>query len=515
MVKTLNIMVILAILSMSFSAVYGGEFLPELKTKPKTIAIFKNGLGFFIREGETNLSNGWAMTENVPSATLGTFWISSINEGSRLEEAVAFTEDIKKETDTTSIEELLNINAGKKVTIKAGNEVIEGTIKQLSPSSSMVIIATQDGEIAINKGNITQIKCSGNFNTKTFYKESGKRIKFKVTGKEKSTIRLAYLQKGITWTPSYLVNIENPDKAKITMTSTLINDVEDLENADISFVVGYPNFMFSDILSPMALTYDINQFMSSLNRDRTHYNQNLTSNIAAQSVVYNEPEMNSSSLDYGYATGTQGSSEEDLFLYEKKGVYLKKGERAQYPIFSADVAYKHIYEWDIPDTMQQNKKTEQIWHSVKLDNSSGYPWTTAPAFVVSGLKAISQDIINYTPKGTQSNLKLTIATDVKADRKEFETERQRDIKLKDYYNYDLVTVQGELYIKNTKNKDIVMVIEKKLKGEVLQAGNDGKITKVADGLTGVNYNSVINWEIPVKAGEKIQVTYKYKVYVSH
>jgi len=37
------------------AAIEKEKSLPTLNTKPKTIAIFKNGLGFFIKEGEVTL----------------------------------------------------------------------------------------------------------------------------------------------------------------------------------------------------------------------------------------------------------------------------------------------------------------------------------------------------------------------------------------------------------------------------------------------------------------------------
>ncbi|MDH4220849.1 MAG: hypothetical protein OEW23_18995, partial [Candidatus Aminicenantes bacterium] len=66
--------------------------LPILNTKPKTIAVFKNGLGFFIREGQVELQDKWAVTEYVPQATLGSLWIGSLDEDTQIEEVIAFFE---------------------------------------------------------------------------------------------------------------------------------------------------------------------------------------------------------------------------------------------------------------------------------------------------------------------------------------------------------------------------------------------------------------------------------------
>jgi len=520
--------------------------LPILNTKPKTIAVFKNGLGFFIREGQVELQDKWVVTEFVPQATLGSLWIGSLDEDTQIEEVVAFFEEVKSDTEAITLQELLKANIGKKVSVTANNQVIEGTIRsvpddrvpypdsilQRIPSQPAVIaiISTKEGEVAINKNTVSKIEFSPNFSTKILTQEKAKRIKFRLAArKKKATLSLSYLQKGISWIPSYLVNIEDPKKARITMKATLINDIEDLDGVDSFFVVGYPNFMYADVLSPLALDQALSQFITGLEagaRRRDEYSQ--LSNIMRQSRPATfEEEARVQPLDYGYAAikGVPGASEEDLFLYHKKGISLRKGERAYYHIFSQEVDYKHIYEWNVPDTLnvdpsgyqrsgQQQRDTEQVWHSVKLENSTDYPWTTAPALTVSGWKPLAQDVINYTPKGTKTNLKLTVATDIKTNRHEYEIERQRDVRLY-RSSYDLVTVKGELYINNAKSKDVIMEIKKKVTGEVLEVSHEGKIEKVAEGLRGVNFNSFISWEIPVKAGEELEVSYTYKVYIRH
>ena len=518
--------------------------LPILNTKPKTIAVFKNGLGFFIREGEVELQDKWGVTESVPQAALGSLWIGSLDEDTQIEEVIGFFEDVKSDTEAITLQELLKANIGKKAVVTANNQVIEGTIKsvpedrvsypesrlQRVPSQPAVIaiISTKEGEVAINKNAVSKIEFPLNFSTKIPSQERAKRIKFKLaTRKKKAALSLSYLQKGISWIPSYLVNIEDPKKARITMKAILINDTEDLDNVDAFFVVGYPNFMYADVLSPLALDQALSQFITGLEagaRRRDEYSQ--LSNIMRQSRPATfEEEARVQPLDYGYAAikGVPGASEEDLFLYHKKGILLRKGERAYYHIFSQEVDYKHIYEWNVPDTLnvdprgyqrsgQPQMDEEQVWHSIKLENSTDYPWTTAPALTVSGWKPLAQDVINYTPKGIKTNLKLTVATDIKTNRNEYEIERQRDVRLY-RSSYDLVTVKGELYIHNAKPKDVTMEIKKKVTGEVLAVSHDGKITKVAEGLRGVNFNSFISWEIPVKAGEEVEITYTYKVYI--
>lgn len=530
--------------------------LPVLTTQTRIIAIFKNGLGFFMKEGEVALEDEWAVTQYVPSSALGSLWIGSPDEGVSVEEAVAFEQEIEKETQAISMQELLKANEGKKVTLVCGGKTVEGTVKLVaedrlagaadgagydydrsysSPSpqpqsATLVIVETEEGVVALNKGNVSRIDFPGTISMTLTTREKAKRIKFRLATEQRSArLSLSYLQKGITWIPSYLIDISDPGKTRITMKATVINDVEHLENVDVFFVVGYPNFAYADILSPMALEQSITQFIATLGAAGTQSEEyGRLANVMRQSASYAEARSEAiPPLDYGYAaiTGLPGASEEDLFLYHKTGVSLDRGQRAYYHVFSEEVEYEHVYEWKIPDTLmvdpsgyyrsdQDRTEKEHVWHSVKMANSSAYPWTTAPAFVVSGWKPLAQDVLDYTPRGASTNLRLTVATDITIDRRENEVDRERQVTLY-RRSYDLVTVRGELHIENHKSKDVVMEISKRLTGDVSEVSHGGRVQKTAEGLRGVNQSSVISWRVPIGAGEETDLVYEYTVFISN
>jgi hypothetical protein len=277
----------------------------------------------------------------------------------------------------------------------------------------------------------------------------------------------------------------------------------------------------------MAMRQSITDFIAALSGDVRGAGYGAMANVMAQSYApAAADESGISSYNYSAVPGLEGGYEEDLFLYNKKGVTLKRGERASYLVFSDRVDYKHVYEWEIPDLSagdgsgyyesDANQTREQVWHSLRLTNSTQYPWTTAPALALRDGKPLAQDMIMYTPKSGKINLKLTVASDVKTDRQEYETDRQRDVSLYGY-SYDLVTVKGELVVKNNKSSGITLDVRKQITGDVLAASHDGKIRKVAEGVSRrrANPNSVITWEVPVAAGGDVKLGYSYKIYVSH
>ena len=523
------IAVLVLLASLPLAAANSGS----VTAKTKTIAAFKNGLGFFLQEGEANLTDGWAVSEALPAAALGTYWVGSAKAGVSVERLVALQEDETKTVPAASIQEMLEANVGKFVSLTVGDKLIEG--KLTAAPSTVALIETPRGTVAVNKNSISWVQFAGTADANRSVTEKVKRLKFKINGaKDKAPVTIGYLQKGITWSPAYLVELLDNGKARLTMQGLLANDVEDIDGADVYFVVGYPNFMFANILSPLTLTQSVTDFVQSLsNPQQPRYGMyggmvqaQMTANYAGYDYEAAAPRA-----DFGYSTGTEtpGAPEEDLFLYQIKDASLKKGERAYYTVFTAEVPYEHIYEWAVPDSsgvqpngyVETNMRPEQIspenqvWHKLRLTNSSKYPWTTAPGMAISNGQPLSQDMLAYTPKGAKGDLKVTIATDIKADQSEVETGRVPDA-LKGYnWSYTKVTSDGELTVKSFKTRPVTVTIKKTLIGEVVTASDDGKVQKVTKGLKAVNPTSVITWDVPLKPGEQKKVSYTYFTYVRY
>jgi hypothetical protein len=159
-------------------------------------------------------------------------------------------------------------------------------------------------------------------------------------------------------------------------------------------------------------------------------------------------------------------------------------------------------------TRASAKPEDLVWHVLRLKNTGQQPWTTAPAFALNGALPVAQDTLAYTPPGGRSILKLTVATDVRAEQSQTEAAR-RQVTLAPRF-YDEVTVDGKLRLTNWKGTEIAMLVRKSLVGEVL-ASPDGKVSKAARNLTAVNSASEIEWEFKLAAGQTRELTYQYKV----
>jgi hypothetical protein len=111
------------------------------------------------------------------------------------------------------------------------------------------------------------------------------------------------------------------------------------------------------------------------------------------------------------------------------------------------IACGNVRNSNDPSDAERNA-ANNIWHSVRLKNSTKFPWTSAPAMVISTTKPVAQDTLPYTTKGAVSNLKLTIATDIRVSREQREVNRQENTPHRPNYRYDLVTIDGTLKVKN-------------------------------------------------------------------
>jgi hypothetical protein len=524
---------------------------PSLLPKTVAVAAFKNGLAFVLRQGEVPLSSGTGRIAPIPNAALGTLWLAPGTPGAKLDEVVAYRYNIAGERTIPSIGEILQANAGKTVTISYQMKEYTGEIVGLRdsvrdsaklppipdprdassrPREDYLLLKVDKRLMAFPLGGISMANLPEDAALHEPVERPSQALRFKIkSGSPKEKLTIGYLERGLGWTPSYLISLVDEKTAQITMQAVVTNDAEDIQDAELFFVVGVPNFAYADTLSPMSLQQSLIDFMKDEERDdkRKSYGR-LSNAINGQYVSFDEIASAAPVSLAASVSELSGAPEEDLFLYNRSGVSLASGERASYNVFSGEVGYEHLYSWEVEDqprvdafgnviTANPNSpdgnRADSVWHAIRLKNSTKFPWTSAPALVMSGDKPVSQDTLPYTPRGAASTLKITIATDIRANHEERETARQPEVSHRRGYNYDLVTVEGKLKIKNYKTREVRLSISKTLRGKTEFQSDQGEAVQLGEGIEGDNPRSRLNWEITLKPGEERAVTYRYKIWV--
>jgi hypothetical protein len=322
-----------------------------------------------------------------------------------------------------------------------------------------------------------------------------------------------------------VVDITDGAKARLSAKALIINEACEMKEVAAQLVTGFPHLQFADVMSPIAMKEDLAQFLQALSRGQSERGRpDAMSNVMSQAVLYRDQAGPPPMPAYGVAEA--GQVAEDLFLYPAGQIDLAKGEVAYIPLFTETVPYKHIYQWSIPDYISEEGRNQyrgeqaddsqdrqEVWHSVRLTNTTKVPWTTAPGETVKNGVILGQDTLSYTPPAGEITLRITQAVGIKAEQREFETARQRDAAQMYGYHYDLVTVRGELSVVNFQDKTVDLEITKTLSGELKSAEPDAKIEKLATGLRGMNGLSKLTWTLELKPGEKASLSYLNELYI--
>ncbi|HEY0373014.1 MAG TPA: hypothetical protein VGD79_13500 [Thermoanaerobaculia bacterium] len=462
--------------------------------------VFKNGLAFVTRQGPLAFHDGEARVP-APDALLGTLWVAA---GDRTIDAVrAFNETVGVDGAATSIGALIDANIGRIATLLVDDR--EYTGKLLAAPEALVLLDVDGKVYAFNRGSVKHLT----FATLPVLRVSTPTQRAALTiqargadGAETATIR--YLRSGLSWLPEYVVELLDDKRARVSMRATLVNDAEDLRNARVRFAVGYPNFAFAGVPSPLTLQQGLQEILSALARDPSGTRGRFDNSIASQMMVNVATAAGNDAMVFPVPPST-GESAEDLFFYEKDRLTVAKGQRVQLPILEQVVPLRHIYRWNAADG--------QVWHSISLTNNGSTPWTTASALVMANGKPLAQDMLAYTASGAPGEVKLTIATDVAVEHEEAEVERKPRATERSGYSYASVVVEGTLTIRNYKREAITVEVTKTIEGESTLREPAAEVTRLALQPNAINPSERLAWQVPVGAGGTAKVRYRYKVWV--
>src|SRR5262249_20779289 len=279
-----------------------------------------------------------------------------------LDEVVAYRYNVTGERPLQSIAELLQANTGKTVTVTYSmnmkdytGEIVavrdsrleaEPVPHDVNPESApdsaaltakpqYLLLRVDKKLLALPIGSIANAVLPDDTIFHEKFEQARSALRFRIKGAgEKTDLTMGYLEHGIGWTPSYMISLTDDKTAQITMQAVMVDDVEDLNNADVFFVVGVPNFAYSETPSPMSLQQNLLSFMKDAGRrDEANYRM-YTNSIAGQMVVGEMDAKNEASFTQSVSE-LSGAPEEDLFLYTRSGVTLARGERAAYNVFSS------------------------------------------------------------------------------------------------------------------------------------------------------------------------------------
>jgi hypothetical protein len=485
------------------------------KTRVTSATVFKNGMGFFMRQGDVALHDGWCVSDAVPPAAFGTLAIFSHGEnetvdliGSGPGEIVEF-DGIDAPKDAITKRQRLETCKFLKVQLTYTQRDADRTAagQLVSVADEYVVLETEGNDFAVPLAGIKKLQVLEKPLRVHVASDNNKKPA------AKTTLGMAYLRKGITWIPEYTLKLLDDETAELTLRGTLVNEAEDLVHAEVNFVVGVPHFLHTDYLAPIAVGQVIRTIGTAVAppavMNQVMNRAAIANDIGAAYTGVIERPTGGSAGDLGAALGNlpqwEGSGATDFAVYTRKDLSVRCGEKAIVTLFVKRIKYGHSYHWSPPG---------DIAHSLTMQNDTDTAWTTGPCLVVSDNNALSEDLLKYVPKGGKGEFPLATAVNITHDKKETEANRE----LKAYqpsqnYFMDLVTLAGTVKLHNYGKTPAELMVDLPLPGKPIGASDDGEITLNAENLKLLERTGNIRWHLTLKPGEERTLSYKYERYV--
>jgi len=484
----------------------------------RSVAVFKNGLGFFMRSGQVELRDGWCVGRQIPPATFGTLAVYSLDEkelvdviGSGPGEIVDFDDTDAPSTlpaKRSRLEASRNLRVQLTYTHKGQTHTAAGRLVSVGPG--FVVLEAQSNNYAAPLKGITRLQVL-DLPIRVHVAGSGAKVP------RKTKLGMAYLRKGITWIPEYTLKVIDEETAQLTLRGTLVNEAEDLIHCDVNFVVGVPHFAHTGYMAPVAVGQVIRtigaavappQFRSQIMSRAALANTVRANQFGQSTPVVNQPAAASAGNLHkalGNLPQMGGAAATDYTVYTKKNLTVRRGEKAIVTLFVKTVRYSHLYRWSPPQPMR---------HMMVLHNDTDSAWTTGPCLAVSERRPITEDMLKYTPKGGSCELPVTVSVNVAHRQTENEVSRKLKVHEPSYHFYvDLVVIEGRLEIRNFEKKTIDVVIVASVPGRPLIASDNGSLSTNPTKLKLTERAGTVGWHIRPKPGETKTLTYKYERYV--
>lgn len=485
------------------------------KTRVTSVTVFKNGLGFFMRQGEVGLKDGWCVSGAVPPAAFGTLAIfsHSPNEtvdivGSGPGEIVEFD---GKDAPSDLTSKRTRLEACKYLTVQLtysrDGKDYTAAGKMVSVGPEYVVLNTDSGSAAVLLDGVKKMQVLEHPLRVHVAPDTGR-------APAKTTLGMAYLRKGITWIPEYTLKLIDDSTAELTLRGTIVNEAEDLIHTDVNFVVGVPNFLHTEQLAPIAVGQVIRTIGTAVAPPGLSNQIMQRANIAADAKFDESYAIREEAVQAGVSvTGVagnlpqwEGAGSSDYTVYTRKDLTIRCGEKMIVTLFTKRIKYGHLYRWSPP---------EEVRHFLVLQNETDSAWTTGPCLALSESNALSEDLLKYTPKGGKAEFPVTAAVNISHEQKETETDR----KLKAYSPnnnnsfFDLVTVTGTLELKNYGQQTADLTVLIPVRGKPIEVSDDGKIRVDTENLKLTERSATIEWKVKVNAGRTKILTYSYERYV--
>lgn len=516
-------------------ALLAGAAEPQAKAPITRAALFKNGYALVVREIPAVPGDVFLIDEAV-TPVHGTLWFAP---GDGL--TVSGVKRIGSEPNRNPFADFSASYAGRQVTVtlrasgSAPSRVVTGTVVQpgkqegeVAPNTPCLAVKGSDGKLTVfARDEIVSIESDAINET---LPEEKRMLLVNRAGTAGKPFAVSYLSAGLTWAPAYRIALGPDAQLQLDQSATLINELEDLKGVELNLVSGFPNLEYLRVTSPLATGMTLQLFLQQLNGGGNF--------PMAKAMMQSRSDFVSGAFgapsESAVSPLPESGLSEDIHFTPAGKVTLPKGEVLYKTLASTKAKYERLVEWEIPDRRDQwgriqfrggNRDENQsgdLWDAVRFKNPLESPITTAPIEIVDGGKLLGQTTVKWVNPGEETLVRITKALTVSGVRTETESDaksgNQSSIKNREIIsyagdNYRKSTVDGEIKLHNFRASEAKVIAKLQYSGEFLSAEGSPKSKLLESGVYSVNPRRELTWEITLKPGEELTLTYKYTVMV--
>jgi len=477
----------------------------EFSSSPTSVVLYKNGLSWVVEEGRGETETDWTATTVHAVPLLGTLGVSPRSETLVLE--VKGTPRVSA-GDVSTLPAVMHARSDKQLWIRSGGATKTGRFAGLVNvgvgGGAAISLETKDAVLLIPVDRIEQIEMQPEGKEEPAAADRKVRIKLKGKG-EKFHLELTYMTGGIGWVPSYRLEMGEGDKGKLAMNALVVNNALDLAAVDARFATGESTFPFKFLESPLfsagsATETIMRAVMNQAAGGATGggWNFRATNRMPAQQMMGASP------------GGEDVMPSEETHLYGPTELTLGRGERALVPVGSGKVPARLIYSWKVPLYLGDQEQGNDAWLAALITNKLDFPLTTGPILITKSGRPLGQGVVNYTHKGGEALVPISIASAVLCKAEEREEDRSNSSLKFMGSRWARVQVKGTLTVNNRRGRDITIRVEKPVMGKVTRAGRKGKVDEQIISTRDPNPKSTIRWTVDVKKGKEVKLSYEYE-----
>jgi hypothetical protein len=498
-----------------------------VKSKIVGVDLFKNGLAIIKREATLGKAGTYTIND-VPTPVHGTFWIDSTGTV----DATVKMRDVEVPASDVPPGNLQDDLAGKKVLIHFKGDrraPMSGTMLKMKPArpdeaaaaGRYLVLQTAKGRVYVEPGEIAAVE-SEDAGDKVVRRRPQLALALADTDKAETKVTIRYIAHGLSWAPSYRLDISDPKTLLLEQHAVIRNELGDLDGAEVRLISGYPSVQYAHVRSLLGPHTNWMGFFAELAGSARYQEVDALSNsiVSQQAISYNVRSP------FNLALGATPAGEGVDLHYQSIGKRtLAEGDTLALTVAKGKSEYERIVEWIVPDTrnaygqLEGRDTGDDVWDALKFKNPLAFPMTTGPATVIANGQFNGQRTSYWVNAGEETVLRVEKALSVRTRATENEQLKDgastRDLIWIGGRQFRKTTVEGELAVGNHRKETIALIIRRRFSGELVAADGSPRQALREEGVYSVNKRQELLWALALKGGEEKKLKYTYTVLVPH